>query len=101
MRVIKYTVKISKSILDANHGFTRTIYEIFVPRKKIIFNIIDKELNVFKSDKPRYLENCVKQEIKISDDLINKLENYLKLKEECIKQSIKYFAEKESYDKIK
>jgi len=81
VKAVKYKVKVIRSVLEWSHGIDWTIDEIFIPKKKIIFNIADGDLHVFKSESER--SNEEKEEIEVDDDLVKLLENYLKIIKEC------------------
>lgn len=83
MRAIKYQVRICDSALDFTHGFTYAIEEIFIPKKRIAFNIGNEKLNVFKTDKPRGREK--RKEINLNDSLANKLISLFELNKKCYK----------------
>ncbi len=57
MKAIKYKVKVYKSTLNFTHDFGTIIEEIFIPDKKIIFNIENETINVFHSEKPHARTN--------------------------------------------
>jgi hypothetical protein len=81
VRAVKYRVKVFRSILEWAHGMERTIEEIFIPEKEIIFNVADGELHVFRGERERATEG--RQEIEIDEELSELLETYLEIKEEC------------------
>ena len=81
MRALKYKVKVVKSVLEWSHGIERSIEEIFIPEKGIIFNMAGGDFHIFKGERERSNEG--KEEIEVDDDLVKLLETYLKTKEEC------------------
>lgn len=81
MRTVKYRVKVFGSALEWSHEMWRTIEEVLIPEKGIIFNMADGELHVFRGKRKRSTEG--KQEIEVDDELAKLLETHLKIKEEC------------------
>ena len=87
MRAVEYNVKVFGSVLEWSHGMERTIEEIFIPEKGIIFNMTDGELHVFRGKRERSNEG--KEEVEVNDELAKLLETYLKIKEKC-QAKVKY-----------
>jgi len=81
VRAVKYRVRVFGSVLEWSHGVERTIKEVFIPEKGIIFNMADGELHAFSGERER--SNEEKEEIEVDDELVKLLETYLKTKEEC------------------
>ena len=77
MKAIKYKLKIYEGVLAWTHGWSNEIEEIFIPDKKIAFNVVDGSLNVFRSEEPRGKNG---KEIEIEDALVQKLEEYLNIR---------------------
>ena len=87
MRAVKYQIKIYDSVLDFTHEFGHKIEEIFIPEKRIAFNIGNGGLNVFKTNKPREKG----KQINLDDALANELVNLSELNEKCYKLAQVYF----------
>jgi len=89
---LKYKVKVADSFLNWTHGLTYTIEEIFIPEKKIAFNIAHDRLNAFRCEEPRDSKDL--EEIELDDDFVRKLEEWVELREKLFKQAQKYFKTK-------
>lgn len=87
LKAVRYKVKVFKSVLDWSHGMGHVIEEVFIPERCIIFNLADGELHVFKGERER--SSVSREEIEVDEDLVNLLEKYLKIKEEC-QNRVKY-----------
>lgn len=98
MKALKYELTVHRSIIDFTHDFGTRIQEIFIPEKKIIFNLVDETVNVFRSDEPRHKDDSKPQEIDIPDDLAVKLETFVGLKEQIADkvQALSLFTQRES-----
>ncbi len=91
MKAVKYQVEIYESALNFVHGFGYTMEEIFIPKKKIAFNIIgNQRLNVFKTNKARGKG----KEIKLDDTFVTELANLFESNEKCYKLAQVYFKDK-------
>ena len=93
VKAIKYSVKVSEGVLAYIHGMTHTIDEIFIPDKKICFNIVKKQLNVFKVDKARGTPGIEAEEILLERDFVRDLEKLISLREKCFKKAKKMLKE--------
>lgn len=74
IKAIKYKLKVYEGALAWTHGWSKEIEEIFIPDKKIAFNVGDGSIHVFRSKEPREKNG---EEIEIEDMLAQKLEEYI------------------------
>jgi len=87
VRAIKYKVSVYESGLHWLHEAEREIEEVFIPSKKIAFNIINNSFNAFRCEAPRGSKDLI--EIEIDDEFVEKLEKFIELKEELINHTKK------------
>lgn len=110
IKAIRYNISICNGALDYVHGFSRPISEVYIPSKKICFNLNvdflnssktskkDFSLNVFKVDGPRFSEKH-NPNIDLDEDFVETLEKFLEDKE-VIKGKVKKILEKEKGEVI-
>jgi len=85
VRAVKYKVSVYESMLHWLHEAEREIKEVFIPSKKIAFNIVNNSFNAFRCEAPRGSKELI--EIEIDNEFVEKLEKFVKLREELINRA--------------
>lgn len=84
-----WKVEVCESVLDMVHGNKFHIFEIFIPSKKISFNVEHEGLNVFTGAKSRYVkakENFVSN-ILLDNSFVECLQKHLDIKTKAYKMA--------------
>jgi hypothetical protein len=95
MKAIKYNIEVYEGYLAFSHEFGIVIPEIYVPEKKLVFNVANDTLNAFYSDKEsgRLDKITDKVDIEVRDDFIKVLEDFINTKEQFLELTRKLYFE--------
>ena len=91
VKAMKYSLEASDSVLGYIHGGIYSITEIFIPDKKICFNIGKKQLNVFKVDKPRCNSDVDMTDVLLERGFVGDLEKIISLRKKCLEKGKEIF----------
>ncbi len=98
MKAIKHKICFSYGFMDFTHGIVYEVEAIYIPEKKILVYIVDD--NLFVSREEISEKSMMDKEIiEISDELVEKIEEYIKLREELTNALLKYVSGKPKWSK--
>lgn len=100
-----WELSISNGVLEATHGISTVITEVYIPSYNIAFNLVDgithifrpisEDINRYSPDTNEIIPSCPKKikKIKLPSTLVEDLNTYLKLKENLNEQIKLYYNE--------